>query len=352
MGMAILIAVFLIACENVQTAEVSLSEDGTTWQEQYDLGMRFLLNGDYQEAILAFTAAIEIEPTKALAYVGRGDAYVLSNETRTILDLAKADYEMAINLDETLVEAWLGMVDVHIRYGEYEEALMWVRRGYDVTADERLFSKAEELENGKTSEPKKESIKRFDSEGELLWYQLFDYGIENIDFRVSSYSGSGELLGTVDCFKTETMEVTYDTKAKTGELIEHTFYLDEGGRWIEPEGEGIYAVYEYDEDGKLLKESYYEEDRVYQEIVYSYRANGHWEQITYYEEYEDITGYVQGVSRDVREFNEDGSPKICISYDEEGTKTGETIYEYDDNGNLLRTVKYSKGVIIHLVEYQ
>lgn len=32
------------------------------WQEQYDLGMRYLSEGNYEEAILAFAAAIEIDP--------------------------------------------------------------------------------------------------------------------------------------------------------------------------------------------------------------------------------------------------------------------------------------------------
>ena len=52
-----------------------------SWQEQYDLGVRYLSEGNYEEAILAFTAAIEIDPARAEAYVGRGDAYVASGET-------------------------------------------------------------------------------------------------------------------------------------------------------------------------------------------------------------------------------------------------------------------------------
>ena len=36
-----------------------------TWQEQYDLGVRYLTEGNYEEAIIAFTAAIEIDPNRA-----------------------------------------------------------------------------------------------------------------------------------------------------------------------------------------------------------------------------------------------------------------------------------------------
>ena len=36
--------------------------EGLTWQEQYDLGIKYLEEGNYEEAIIAFTSAIEIEP--------------------------------------------------------------------------------------------------------------------------------------------------------------------------------------------------------------------------------------------------------------------------------------------------
>ena len=51
------------------------------WQEQYDLGVRYLSEGNYEEAVIAFTAAIEIDPNRAEAYVSRGDAYVASGES-------------------------------------------------------------------------------------------------------------------------------------------------------------------------------------------------------------------------------------------------------------------------------
>lgn len=42
---------------------------GSTWQEQYDLGVRYLSEGNYEEAIIAFTAAIEIDPKRAETYI-------------------------------------------------------------------------------------------------------------------------------------------------------------------------------------------------------------------------------------------------------------------------------------------
>ena len=46
------------------------------WQEQYDLGMRYLNEGNYQEAVIAFEAAIEIDPKRPEAYLGAAEAYM------------------------------------------------------------------------------------------------------------------------------------------------------------------------------------------------------------------------------------------------------------------------------------
>ena len=45
------------------------------WQEQYELGMKYVSEGNYEEAVLAFTAAIEIDPKNVDAYMGLADIY-------------------------------------------------------------------------------------------------------------------------------------------------------------------------------------------------------------------------------------------------------------------------------------
>lgn len=56
MFLAAVLMLGLTACG--RSAEVN-------WQEQYDLGVRYLTEGNYEEAIIAFTAAIEIDPNRA-----------------------------------------------------------------------------------------------------------------------------------------------------------------------------------------------------------------------------------------------------------------------------------------------
>lgn len=118
-----------------QTAEIS---QGSTWQEQYDLGVRYLSEGNYEEAIIAFTSAIEIDPKQAQAYVGRGDACVLLGETEDNLIAAKADYETALSIDETLVEAYQNLAQLYLTLDESDNAVKILKQGYALTGDEAL----------------------------------------------------------------------------------------------------------------------------------------------------------------------------------------------------------------------
>ena len=50
------------------------------FQEQYDLGFRYLAESNYEEAILAFTAAIKIDPKSVDAYTGLANVYLSTGE--------------------------------------------------------------------------------------------------------------------------------------------------------------------------------------------------------------------------------------------------------------------------------
>lgn len=109
----ILLAVGAVAL-TVLIVSVSLllflnSQKSPTWQEQYDLGIRYLSEGNYQEAIVAFTAAIEIDAMRPEAYLKAAEAYEAA--------------------------------------GDSEAAKAILEKGYDATGDESLTSKEETSEN-------------------------------------------------------------------------------------------------------------------------------------------------------------------------------------------------------------
>ncbi len=79
------------------------------WQASYDLGNRYLSQGNYEAAILAFTAAIEIDPRRVEAYVSRAGAYTAVGD----YSAARADYEQAAALapENEAVQAGLAELD-------------------------------------------------------------------------------------------------------------------------------------------------------------------------------------------------------------------------------------------------
>ena len=63
------------------------------WQEQYDLGMRCLNDGNYEEAVIAFTAAIEIDAKRPEAYLGAAEAYIAADDIDAAIAILKKGYE-------------------------------------------------------------------------------------------------------------------------------------------------------------------------------------------------------------------------------------------------------------------
>ena len=60
-------------------------DEALDWQTQYDLGVRYLSEGNYQEAILAFEAAIEIDPKQETIYLKYAEAYTQQGDDASAL---------------------------------------------------------------------------------------------------------------------------------------------------------------------------------------------------------------------------------------------------------------------------
>lgn len=130
----LLVLLLLTGCGRSSIMQ-DIGQEGSnmTWQDYYDLGIRYLSEGNYQEAIIAFTAAIEIDPKLTDAYMGRGRGHLLSGDMEDTLASAQADFESVLQMDETIPEAWLCLADIYIRRGDYNRALEILREGQDKT---------------------------------------------------------------------------------------------------------------------------------------------------------------------------------------------------------------------------
>ena len=134
--LALILMLGLISC--TQSTEAR-------WQEQYDLGVRYLSEGNYEEAIIAFTVAIEIDPKQAPAYVGRGDAYIGTGETEENLNSALEDYLKATELEPDDADTYAKAAEVYILLGQIDEARSLLEQGFANTNSDILKSMLESL---------------------------------------------------------------------------------------------------------------------------------------------------------------------------------------------------------------
>ena len=81
-------------------------------------GLIYGEKGDYDRAIEAFTKAVEVNPSYAVAYNNRGLAYNNIGE----FDRAIADYTKAIELKPDFIEAYNHRDDAYYAKGDYDRA--------------------------------------------------------------------------------------------------------------------------------------------------------------------------------------------------------------------------------------
>ncbi|MCI8402202.1 MAG: tetratricopeptide repeat protein [Lachnospiraceae bacterium] len=102
--LTILLAVCLslTGCDTRTETMTDSQEDSPNWQSQYDLGIRLLEEGEYEEAIMAFLAAIEIDPKRPDAYQSLADVYLATDEPQKAADILSRGLEAAEDAQELL----------------------------------------------------------------------------------------------------------------------------------------------------------------------------------------------------------------------------------------------------------
>ncbi len=98
------LVLLIAALIGVSACREGPAASANTWQDQYDLGMRYLEEGNYEEAIIAFSAAIEIDPKRAEAYLGLADAYIESGKPEKALEALQCGYDNTedVELDQRM----------------------------------------------------------------------------------------------------------------------------------------------------------------------------------------------------------------------------------------------------------
>ena len=148
----IVLAVVLIALLAAAAAALYFTKFSpqARWQEQYDLGEQYLLEMDYEQAIVAFTAAIEIDPEETAAYLGRAEAYIgedIEEASDESLQAALDDYDSVVELEPERTEAYLGEADIYVVMDDYDSARDILEDGLEHNPDdEELLERLDEIE--------------------------------------------------------------------------------------------------------------------------------------------------------------------------------------------------------------
>ena len=209
-----------------------------TWQEQYDLGLRYLEEGNYEEAIIAFTAAIEIDSKQAPAYVGRGDAYVLLVEDNveeqeqnlvTYYQSAVHDYLDALELDGSMAEVYRKAAQIYVLLGDTESAIEILEQGIDITGDAELQEHLDELTTEKPLTLLTYQA-AYRPDGTLVQYANYSYNEQGYLTRIEETSVNGDnVTSHVDTWE-------YDDEGTCLYIPDRQFY-DTDEEWEEAQYE-------------------------------------------------------------------------------------------------------------------
>lgn len=233
--LTIVLVLGLCACEQSTDA---------TWQEQYDLGVRYLSEGNYEEAIIAFTAAIDIDAKGAFAYLGRAqtqvlyanemfpeaeDVYNWPKEKLELYDLAESDYRNAIELERTLVDAYTGLSDLYMAQKLWNEAQEIIAAGLLHNKDNSVLQqKAEEI-LGMKKEHTERVLRQIDYGILLTGYQL-QGALNRSVIADADQDGQDELFISCRSNRYTDVILAFDEKGGNPYCLSTGFYAATGSR--------------------------------------------------------------------------------------------------------------------------
>ncbi|MCM1044741.1 MAG: tetratricopeptide repeat protein [Candidatus Gastranaerophilales bacterium] len=287
-------------------------DSGRRLQEQLDLGAKYLEEMDYEQALVAFHAVLEIEPRNA--------------------------------------DAYLGIVEVYIRMNDFESALEYAKEGYEVTEDERLKEKIDMIESGDifASNGWQMKMSGYDGDGNLMFWHEYTYNLQGQMASVAKYNDQG--------VQEQYLELAYDEEGRklikygygvtTGFLNKATIeYSGNNYRETWYEGTSDIASYyrecEVDSEGKPLMYTYCNMDgSVRSTTVYEYDEDGKRVRSEGYNADNQLTGYM------IYTYNSVGNSLQDQHYDEEGNLISYNEYVYDDDGNRIGTRSYDGNGVL------
>ena len=122
----------VIAATAVISINVSHSVDDL--QVKLDLGNKYVSELDYENAIIAYEEALEIDPYCLDAYLGLSDAYLALGQE----DMAIEIMEQAKELLPENVDIYVSLAQLYASQGQTSLAVSILEEGIETTGSERL----------------------------------------------------------------------------------------------------------------------------------------------------------------------------------------------------------------------
>ena len=295
------------------------------------------------------------------------------------------EYEKVLAAKPDNVKAYLTIIEIYIKYGDYEKAAEYAEKGYAITGDDRLQEKADmidqlvaDLKGGFHREL------HYGADERLLYWNVYTYNSDNKKETITVFSGEGT---QIDQGKYE-----YDDSGKVVKDYDNDVYgclkrisleYDDLGRVTEKEenlavgGKHYYSYYYKNNDEYYYNISHmhgmaFEGDNYYEwdnegRITEVKRFDGHGhkgstETRTYDASKNEIrtdyirynwSGEVISHSYSVREYSENGEELSEKRYDKNGNITYEVVYEYNESGEMISRKSYDEnGTMIDGVVYE
>lgn len=125
-GIIISVAAVFVAAFAVFTGIHIYNKPENRLSRALDLGQKYLLEEDYEQAVVAFDKVIEIEPMNVDAYVGKAEAYIGMDHYDMAIEALEEGYQITKKdekIEDNLIGIYIEVVDDRIIMDGYEERL-------------------------------------------------------------------------------------------------------------------------------------------------------------------------------------------------------------------------------------
>ena len=268
------------------------------WQEKYDLGMRCLNEGNYQEAVIAFEAAIEIDAKRPEAYLGAAEAYIAADDI--------------------------------------DAAIAILEKGYAATNDDTLKKRLDEIKSGTFSDylGRARRDSHYDGNGVLTCWYDYEYNDPENNRRctgITSYGPNGEEIQHLERKYNEQGKCVYGLSSWNdhGEMTGATYTYDNEGRCVKFVTDSNYTTtFSYDADGRQIRTDNYDPNGTSMGYTTFEYGDGYKRDNLY-----DAEGMLTGYQ--IHYYNKQEQRVRYEHYDADGTLKFYATEEYDDNGKCI-----------------